>query len=42
MDTQYWYEINGVKEINVKNHTYYFFNEIININNLDPNKIKTR
>ena len=25
----------------IKNHTYYFFNDIINIKNFDPNNIKT-
>ena len=30
-----------VKDINIKNQTYYFFNDIINIENLDPNNIKT-
>ena len=29
-----------VKEIDIKNHAYHFFNEIINTNNFDPNKIK--
>ena len=32
--------MNSVKEIDIKNRTYYFFNDIINIKNLDPNKIK--
>ena len=27
-------------EIDVKNRTYYFFDDMINIKNLDPNKIK--
>ena len=31
---------NKSKEISKKNHTYYFFDDIINIKNLDPNKIK--
>ena len=26
---------NKVKDIDAKNHTYYFFNDIININNFD-------
>ena len=30
-----------VKDINIKNHTYYFFDDIINIKDFDPNKIKT-
>ena len=32
--------MNGIKEINIKNRTYYFFNDIINVKSLDPNKIK--
>ena len=28
------------KGIGIKNHTYYFFDDIINIKNFDPNKIK--
>ena len=31
---------NKVKDINIKNHTYYLFNDIINIKNFDPNNIK--
>ena len=31
---------NKVKEIEVKNQTYYFFDDIINIKNFDPNNIK--
>ena len=31
---------NKLKDIGIENHTYYFFNDIININNFDPNKIK--
>ena len=31
---------NKVKEIAIKNQTYYFFDDIINIQNLDPNNIK--
>ena len=30
----------SVKEINVKNRTYYFFDDMFNIKNLDPNEIK--
>ena len=30
---------NNVKDINIKNHTYYFFDDI-NIKNFDPNNIK--
>ena len=32
---------NKVKDIDIKNNTYYFFNGIININNFDPNNMKT-
>ena len=32
---------NKVKDISTKNHTYYFFNDIININFFDLNSIKT-
>ena len=28
---------NAVKDINIKNRTYYFFNDIIDIKNFDPN-----
>ena len=28
------------KEINMKNRTYYFFDDMIKIKNLDPNKTK--
>ena len=31
---------NKFKDIDIKNHTYYFFDDIINIKNIDPNKIK--
>ena len=31
---------NKIKDINIKNHTYYFFNDIINIKKFDPNNIK--
>ena len=31
---------NKVKDIEVKNSTYYFFNDIINIKKFDPNNIK--
>ena len=31
---------NKVKDIDKKNRTYYFFNDIINIKNFDPNNIK--
>ena len=32
--------MNGLKEINIKNRTYYIFDDMINIKKLDPNKIK--
>ena len=32
---------NKVKDINIKNCTYYFFNDIINTKCFDPNNIKT-
>ena len=31
---------NKVKDINIKNRTYYFFNDIINIEHFDLNNIK--
>ena len=31
---------NKVKDINIKNRTYYLFNDIIDIENFDPNNIK--
>ena len=31
---------NKVKDVDIKNRTYYFFNDIIDINIFDPNKIK--
>ena len=30
----------GIKEINIKNRTYYFFNDMINIKNFDSNLLK--
>ena len=30
-----------IKDIDMKNHTYYFFNDIIDTKNFDPNNIKT-
>ena len=41
-----WYyhagiEMTSVIQINVKNCTCYFFDDMINIKNLDPNQIKT-
>ena len=32
--------INKVKDINIKNRTYYFFNDIMDIENFDLNNIK--
>ena len=29
-----------IKDISIKNHTYYFFDNTINSKNFDPNKIK--
>ena len=31
---------NTVKDIDTKNRKYYFFNDIFNIKNFDPNNIK--
>ena len=31
---------NKVKDLNIKNRTYYFFNDIIDIENFSPNNIK--
>ena len=33
---------NKVKDIDIKNRTYYFSNDIINIKNFDPNNIRSR
>ena len=30
----------SVKDINIKNHTYWFFHDFINIKDFDPNSIK--
>ena len=30
----------NIREINIKNQTYYFFNDIINIKDFDPNLLK--
>ena len=30
----------NVKDINIKNNTYYVFDDIINIKDFDPNNIK--
>ena len=29
-----------IKDIDIKKHTHYFFDDIINIKNFDPNKTK--
>ena len=31
---------NKVEDIDIKNRTYYFFDDMINIKNFDPNNIK--
>ena len=31
---------NKIKDKDIKDHTYYFFADIINIKNFDPNNIK--
>ena len=31
---------NEIKDIDIKNHTHYFLDDIINMKNFDPNKIK--
>ena len=31
---------NKIQDLDIKNRTYYFFNDIINIKNFDPNNIK--
>ena len=31
---------NKVKDVDIKNNTYYFLNDIINVKNFDPNNIK--
>ena len=33
---------NKIKEISIKNHTYCFFNDIINIKNYDPDKTRNK
>ena len=30
----------NVKDINIKNHTYYFFDDIVNIKYFDPNNVR--
>ena len=29
---------NEIKDIDIKNHTCYFFNDVVNTKNFDPNK----
>ena len=31
----------NIKQINIKNQTFYFFNDMINIKNFNPNLLKT-
>ena len=31
---------NKFKDVNIKSRTYYFFNDVINVENLDPNNIE--
>ena len=31
---------NKVKDMSIKNHTYYFFDDVINIEIFDPNNFK--
>ena len=31
----------NIKQINIKNHTFYFFNDMINIENIDSSLIKS-
>ena len=31
----------NIKQINIKNRTYYFFDDMINIEDFDPNLMKT-
>ena len=31
---------NKLKEIDIKNHIYYFFDDTISIKNFDPNRVK--
>ena len=32
----------NIKEINIKNRTYYFFDDMINIKDFDPNLLKIK
>ena len=34
--------MNRIKKIDIKNRTYYFYDDIINIKNVDPNKKDNR
>ena len=36
----YSYKMGAVKEIDTKNRTYYFYKDMINIKNFDPNLLK--
>ena len=37
----YWsYKMGEVKKINIKNRTYYFYNDMINLKNFEPNLLK--
>ena len=36
----YSYKMGAVKQIDTKNRTYYFYNDMINIKNFDPNLLK--
>ena len=31
---------NKIKDTNIKSHTYYFLDDIINVKSFDPNKMK--
>ena len=35
-----WKMSNKIKDVDIKNHTYYFFDGIINIKNVDLDNIK--
>ena len=37
----YYYKMGEVKQINIKNQTYYFYNDIINLKNFDAKLLKT-
>ena len=36
----YWYKMREVKQINIKNWTYYFYNDIIDLKNFDARLLK--